>query len=231
MSRFTAALILAVLSLFTPDVPVHGIEIPTSFGQGADAFMERSKPDSSYGGGPTVVIKNDSGIGNLDRIGYWRFDLADVVGDVDAATLSFTFTGAGGSSAANSTYQVYGLVDGHPGEAWDEASVTWNNAPANDTGSGTALLAGEATLLGTFSVTTTDPPGTTVPFSSAELLTFLQADTDLLATIMIVRSQANFGSELFAAKENTDYAPARLDLQTTTSVAPMSWAATKATFR
>jgi hypothetical protein len=102
------------------------------------------------------------------------------------------------------TVEVYGLDDLHAGENWAETSITWNNGPANDVDND--FTAADVTLLGSFTVTSSDIAGTKKIFTSAGLITWLNLDTNRVVTVMLRRTDSNFSSELyFASKEHTTY--------------------------
>ena len=161
-----------------------------------------------------MAIKDDSGTGFLNRKGYFRFDLSGISGTIESATFHFTYAGHdSGGSASLSSYNVFGLVDGNAGEGWGESSITWNNAPGNDTGSGVGVLSSQAILLGTFTMNIgLLSPGDDVSFSSAALKDFLAADTNDLVTLIVTRQQQNLANEFIASKESTRFNPPALDV-------------------
>lgn len=88
----------------------------------ADAFLrDGSYGNSNYGGANTLTVK-------ADAVGYARksmlkFDLSTVEGAITGASLRLTPVAAGMSGVVHNLYLTA------PG--WDEATVTWNNRPAN----------------------------------------------------------------------------------------------------
>jgi hypothetical protein len=174
-----------------------------------------------------MTVKNPLSPNQYTRKPYLRFDLSSFSDEVASATLSLVVNSndsGGGDPTPNSfTVNVYGLNDGHAGENWVEGNggtdnnplneIVWDNAPGNDTSSGTGFLGIQTTHLGSFDVTTSDVVGNTVTFSSAALVTFLNADTDDSVTLMLARTEGNAKNLAFRSKENSGgaFAPA-LDL-------------------
>lgn len=152
---------------------------------------------------------------------YLRFDLSKAqppAARARAAALNLTLAPAEGSSPADKTwtFQVYGLKDGGAGEAWEERSTNWNNAPALEGPTGN-LLTDQTQLLGTFTLTGKGTPGQTVNFAAPALLQFLQADTNSRATLIISRVEAGDTTadsvvHIFASREHKTLAGPSLTL-------------------
>lgn len=133
---------------------------------------------------------------------YIKFDISHPnIGTINDAELHLVVAyNTGGTH----TVEVYGLDDLHAGENWGESTITWNNAPANDANND--LIAGDVTLLGSFTVSPSDVVGTKKIFTSSGLVTWLNLDTDRLVTIILRRTDVNYSQELyFASKEHTTY--------------------------
>jgi len=193
---------------------VNAASISTSDGNGADSYIWVASPNSNHGSREIVAVKNDlGGLGN-SRKGYLRFDLSSIAQPIANAALELVYAGTNEDEplANPSTYSVYALTDQSAGENWQESTITWNNAPANDTNSGGGFLASDSTFLGSFTVDFSSTLiGDVVQFSSPGFVTFLNADTDNFATIMLSRQQENFSLESFASKEHETFAPPTLE--------------------
>ncbi len=186
----------------------------------ADSYVQAGSPTSNYGTGTQLMVKLDDG-GSYHRKTYMRYDLStlsfDHTSELQSASLDINFidSGAGAIGAIHTwEFEVFGLDDGDAGENWSETGITWNNAPANSTGSGNGLLA-NATSLGTFSVT--DEGVGLVSFQSAAMDTFISNSVaDDFVTFIIVRNTAGAGSATYvhsiAADEHASIAGAQLNL-------------------
>lgn len=127
-------------------------------GDGAGATIKGgSSANTAFGTAPATGTPN-----SFNRISasttadgrsklYLRFDLNSKATDWDNTKLALVWHGRDyNSNIANTsaTYQLYALPDGQ--DAWSESTITWNNAPLNDT-AGDGLSAG-AQLLATATV-------------------------------------------------------------------------------
>jgi len=203
----------------------QAVTITTADGDGADAFVERfdngfpDREDTNYGTDVNVRTRAVVGLG-LYRKSYLRFDLSGITGEIVSA--SFGLTG-NNSEAAGEIINVYGLTDGVTGDGapgpsgWIEngdPSITFNNAPANDT-SGIGLTA-DATLLGTFVKGFVDA---TTEFTDPALVTFLNNDSNGLVTLIVAPSTTAGGDVSWHSKEGPGTAPT---LSLTVAPAPFS---------
>jgi hypothetical protein len=141
---------------------------------------------------------------------FIRFDLSSYTpGSFTDAKLDLTSSLTTAPSAVGKPFYVWGLKDSQNADGWGESTITYNNAPGLTIGSGVATLdvdsskadrLDDGTLLQVAS-------GSTVSFSDADLLSFLNADTDGLVTLIIgaprVPGEPAF---LWAAKEHATLA-------------------------
>ncbi|MDG2304649.1 MAG: hypothetical protein P8R42_08310 [Candidatus Binatia bacterium] len=200
--------------------------LTTADGAGADGYAP------IFAGSPfddvtRIKVKLDRGSGGVQNKGYIRFDLSAVTDPLSAVELILTLDvepeadAAPGETVGVDSFEVYGLNDGHPGEAWVETGTTgisWVLAPGNDMASPNGVLAEETTFLGTFDlVSGVNAIGDPASFTSAALLSFLQADTDDLVTLILVRTDKSFAPGAFATKEHPTAAPPTLDITTVIS--------------
>ena len=165
--------------------------VTTNDGNGADSYVKKGDATTNYGNAVEVLTKN-AGSGTTTRKGYFRFDLASIGTDILDAYLELDVrlnnAGGGSTSPVEQVVNVFGLVDGDSGENWGETAITWNNAPANNTGNNGLL--GNAVPLGQFTVRSIAAPEE-ILFSSPELIEFLSADTNDLATLILTRQSSN----------------------------------------
>jgi len=129
---------------------------------------------------------------------WLQFDLSDLYfknpglrGHITNAKL--VFYGAKSETGAK-TYAVSGLNDSANLENWTAAALTWNNAPANDTVSPTALAAGLTTALytGTVDVPCLDVKSETPEAARAALTDFLNTDTDGKITFILTAGGTSY---------------------------------------
>jgi hypothetical protein len=136
------------------------------------------------------------------------------VGTATDATLGLTLTsgplsGNPSSPPINYTFNVYALND-TGSDSFSETGVVYNSAPGNDTSSGKAVNTSTTTLLGTYSVTTSNVAGDVVGISGANLVSAINADTNDRLVLIITRDTdyTEIGAA-FATRENTTYSAPR----------------------
>lgn len=192
-----------------------------TIGSDGDSYLDQFSSADNFGTEDHMWVKRSA---PFNRKAIMRFDLSslpfDHTADLVEASLILNFfdsgTGTGGDGI-DWEFEVYGVIDGDPGEAWDETMINWSNAPQNDTG-GDAVLDG-ATFLGTF-----DFIGKTasIDFSGGTaVLDFVAASSsDDLVTFYVVRNtpQPDGGNSYIhaiATKEHTTEVEPQLVLATT----------------
>jgi hypothetical protein len=184
------------------------IEITTAVGGGADTTLSNDADK-----GPTVVhgalgtVRLRDYPGTRAKIGFIRFDLTGIAGDLTGATLSLNFT-----TAYAKTWNVYGLKDG-ANDLWPEATTNYNNAPGfipnppTTLGNWAFTDPPQTVLLGTFDI----PAGAgyyTSSTTNLNLDTFLNSDTNKLVTLVIIgQGSGNANDNYFSTKESTTPGP------------------------
>ncbi len=221
-SKHTATIGL-LLSLASGAI-VQAATITTGVGQGADAYIELgSDTGDNFGSLTELRVRSHpdfpSDSGNLVRKSWVRFDTTTVnetPGAGNAAHVAFVLTWResfeGGATGLPWTMNLYGLKDtslgvagdngpsaGTPG--WGEATITGSTAPGNDIGfdgdnGGTATsgVTVDATILASFTLTSTANANDTLLFSSAALTDFVLADTNDLLTFILVAENDTTGN-------------------------------------
>lgn len=196
-----------------------------------DAFVRSGTYSSeNYGLNQHLLLK-DAGTGNYTRKSYLGFDVSgfDLAGLGDAELiLDVSQNNMGGGDTTtpqNHTVDLWGVNDSAGLDNWPEGNggtdnspvgeITWNNAPANvAAGNG---LTSDATLLGTYQVTTSHATGTTFAIGAgdAAFVNFLQSDTDGRVSLILRRVGGNSGHNLaFASKEHVSLKSPILRLRT-----------------
>lgn len=194
----SSALALSILA------PVAGAEIVTASN---DLVIRRGPTLESTTSGANLHAKQSSN-NSTDRVVLLRFDSANFGGDVDTATFLFnanpdTVTQFQGTF----DFRVWGVNDGDPqDELFTEAGYNPNAAGAVYNGSANLIDDTQLTNLGD---ATSISAGDNFNFSSANLLAFLQADTNGTVTLLIERLDEG-GNSTFYSRENVN-SPPRLD--------------------
>ncbi len=98
----------------------------------ADAFANSKSADTNYGEETEFVIQPKQ---SENRVGYLKFDLSDISGNVEEATLRIYNT-----EWNNSVTDVSIAVQAVNSDAWSEDTLTWSNRP-DASGSDLALAA------------------------------------------------------------------------------------------
>jgi len=142
---------------------------------GADAFIQgkggsRDLSDKSHGAEKVIWVKSaaDDAL-HLARKAYVLID-APALGSYRIADAALVLTAAAGGKNAEQkgyTLKLWGLPDVRWHDGKEPAAITWNTAPANDTGRGDRLAA-EATLLISKEVSANLAPGSTLVFENSE---------------------------------------------------------------
>ncbi|MBX7209459.1 MAG: DNRLRE domain-containing protein [Verrucomicrobiaceae bacterium] len=194
--------------------------LTTAFGLGRDSCIQSSDVKIT-GAEPFLRVKHTTLDPKLERKGYVAFDLSHFAGKkvadaefvlhIEPSDLGFA------SLVPDATFDVYGLTD-ETQDGWTEDGLAWANAPAHDlTDEHHSLPIASATkLLGRFTI----PQGTTrgsFSIKGDDLVSFLNADTDSLVTLIICRetdeTARNGLVHAFATKENSRTTPPVLRLK------------------
>ena len=188
----TAGLVLALLVLVPATASAaSAITIAAS----DDGFGHHATGDSNYGTGNNMYTKFTPGY--TDNYKSWaQFDLSSVTQEIATATFQiYNEFESGGAALVDLTSEVFALNDLDEDEGWDEATLTYNNGPANE---------GFLTVNGFDPARTTDMISTIAyqprpsvglfQFSSAKLAAAVNADTNGLLTLCLVQVQPNAGT-------------------------------------
>jgi hypothetical protein len=204
-SRFTVAAV-AALTFAASALPAFADSLSTAAGNGADTFLSNdsnSGDTATHGASTSLDVRQYDGV--RSRLLYLRFDLSGATGSIADATLSLDFTG---SNRAR-TFNVYGLNDGDTGEAWDEAAITYANAPGmltpaqGDNAGYAAFDTSRLTLLGTIAIPSTTGVVTSTT-ADLPLDAFLNADTNDLATLVVAYNGSDSNASYHVvSKEDT----------------------------
>ena len=203
--KWTSALALAAI-VAMPTSLQAAVTISTTNGLGADTYLSN---DSQGGQGPTATHGLAAGFqhrvltGTRMKTLYLRFDKGTNLINYAGSTITINFTGGNRARTAS----VYGLIDGDIGEAWNESTICYSNAPGIVFTNGTPFAqfptvdSNRMVFLGTMplpspaAVVTSDPV-------ALNLQPFLEADTDGLVTFFFVHPSDNNASYFGTTKES-----------------------------
>ena len=176
----------------------------------ADSDIRKSAPDTAVGDRTMHLVNANS---NSVAKAYIRFALPR---DIDTITNAAFTVVLADTPHWNASVDVYGLDDDIAGQRWTEYhSLTWNNAPGNDTSSDSGFIAGDTTNIGSFDVNGGiygGAVGDTFTNSSSSLLDFLDTDSDGVVNILLGTTFNASDIMQFAAKEHTTLAVPKLTI-------------------
>jgi len=155
---------------------IAGVASATVIETYKDGYVQNgSETNKNFGAESHVLVKLNDNATSYTRRGYFGFDYSSVSnGAITSVTLNLNFIDSHlGSLTSNGDFEfgLYGLNT----SPWDESTITWNNAPGFT-----------ATFLGNFS--RTGKGIGSMGFSSDELLSFVQNDSDRLVSLVLVRN-------------------------------------------
>jgi len=192
--------------------------IPTSFGQGKDAFSRRGDSQGPTGAQPLIMVKHSEipESRKNERRAFLTFDVSHIKAtEVNAAELVLTPEPSGLGFAAlvpDSKFALYGLVD-ESLDNWSEGSLLWDTAPAStDTG----LMPDKVQKLAEFWI----PVGRAnepLSIGSTTMAEFIRADKNGLVTFILVRETGESNPQglvhAFASKEHPTAKPPTLRIK------------------
>lgn len=170
-----------------------------------DTYIQRGTT-TDVGAATTFLVKRDGAdfSGGSDRIGYLRFAVDGPLAAVDSASLLLSFTNYPGDGTTPFTFEVFGLPDGHPNEAFDESLLNFSNATNASTTLPGSLNSAGLTSLGIFTPAVASG-ATEVEFSGTALRDFIAANTNAHISLVIFRQTPNSGlPSYFASSENAN---------------------------
>ena len=152
------------------------------------------KPDENNHDSSKLSVRSDA----KSAKSWVKFDLGNLdVTSLEAATLTVTLHQ---EKSGNRHFDVSYVNDNFRGNIdWDERTLTWDNAPGNDTASLVSLNAGKTTLLGTVDFTD-GAPGDAF---TIDVLESLESDTDGIVQFVLYNSN---GSTNFSTHDHGEEA-------------------------
>ncbi len=221
MSVKTVFSCVALLCTFVFVSSALAVTITTASGtNGADTWVASNEPDTALGDADPDRLRVRSS-GSIRKT-YLRFDLS-ALGFDPSRTASATlllFADETDDFRPN-TIEVYGINDGIAGdglEDWSESTLTWNESASvqNDLSSGTGVLDDETTLVADLTIEA-NPEGDPARFdyegghpfifenAGDGLESFLQTDTNGLASFILIYTEPSGSSVTFNSKEDPTF--------------------------
>lgn len=181
---------------------VAGVSAEVAVPAVQDTYIQAPDGDTNYGTNHTFWVRAANPSSNWGRMGYLGFDLSTVtdISTMVNATLEMQVESI--SHTGSIDFNVYGITN-----AWDESTLTWNNAPSKYNNSDGSVLSGGATLLA--SIGSGSPAslgfvaGQPFTISSPELLAFLKENEGGTVTLILApkRNTSSGGGIWFDARE------------------------------
>ena len=182
------------------------VTITTNDGTGADTYIYDSGT-MNRGYLSSVHSAYYSNGATKSRKMYLRFDLSNAPTVITSAKLKLKAS-ADDATAQSMNYKLYGLNDGTTGETtwvdgtsdWSGSRLVWSSAPGNDNNSMTGMDSTCTTLLQNVSLNITAGSAVEIVLGATGLA-FLNADSDNVATLMLVRQSDWWENSKFYSKE------------------------------
>lgn len=192
--------------------------IPTSFGQGKDAFIRRGDAQGPTGSQPLIMVKHSEIAESRknERRAYLTFDVSHIkAGDVSGAELALTPEPSGlgfASLVPDSRFAVYGVTD-EAIDDWSESKLLWDGAPAS---SDAGLEPDKVRKLAEFWIPV-GRPYDPIAISSPAMAEFIRSDKNGLVTFILVRETGESNPQglvhAFASKEHPTAKPPTLRIK------------------
>lgn len=207
---------LAALSLLLAAAGGARASILTPTG---DTHIQQGNASTNFNDATALASKNDTGTGSstTDRIAFLRFDRTGTESPVTSATLVLTVTGAGTTQTGGNplTFSVLGIpesltygspavslenfVEGNGGTDNNPTNeLRFNNTPGTSGSVNSSFVRTSYTTIGQF--TSTASTGT-VQLSNANLVNFLNADTNGIVGLVVVRDTDDANATSFANRD------------------------------
>jgi hypothetical protein len=179
--------------------------ISTADGKGDHATIINTHADTHLF--PNLLQAKHSIDDRYSRKFYLKFDLTNLTEKdfhkVDLKLSQVRSPYGMASFVPDCEFSVYALVE-EAIEPWDPATISWDNAPANETSSGYLMQKNQATVIGSFTVPRGQQEGTCY-IKSATLAEIIKSDTNGTLTLIVTRKtkETSFGGLVHSFASNT----------------------------
>jgi hypothetical protein len=202
--------IICVIAIIALNIGVVSANIITNAGaMVADAEVRGGTYADAALGTSAFFRVRTSTTADSQHKAYLKVDTSSILSAGNIfSNAALTLTAQSLNANGTTTLSLYGIIDNN--DSWTENAVTWNNAPKNDTTSGSGVLSGTALL-----ATITINPGTFTSlskwtFSDSRISEYLNwtegaiadpygngSSSDHLATFIIAASGADANNRLY----------------------------------
>ncbi|MEW5804944.1 MAG: DNRLRE domain-containing protein [bacterium] len=195
-----------------------------------DNFVIHTQPNTVQSSTAILAVKRDKYTISPARKAWISFDisslgLTDEHRSVDAASFLITEASNGGHYTKKVlSFNVFGLTN-EAGDYWSEDTLTWNNAPGNNS-TFHSVDPSQTTYLGSFSFfDNAAAVGSQLSISSNALIDFLHADTNGLVTLIVTRTTTHEYPTHFESSETgvAGISTPRLDVDLAAVPIPGAW--------
>jgi hypothetical protein len=180
---------------------------------GADAAIRNQTPDAALGAQNRLTVSGYNPIGGApDDIAktYLRFDMGNLPGPVVSAKLKLSFMETRLFAQAFFYQMYFYLLKDDASDAWNENTITWNNAPQNDSEVG---LLQPFAYAGSYSIGNPSQIPAVGNQISVSLMNLTAANIGANNLLTIVALQDDNAAQAdWASREHTTYAPPTLEL-------------------
>jgi len=175
------------------------VDVPTSVGVGADAYVSGfigtgsipDQRDTNYGSDSETYynFQATSGYGIPNNLRtYLKFDLPNDIGTITSASLTVR-----NRAYANKWVAVWGLTD-ESLDNWGEGTITWNNAPGTTAYNVQDPDATKVVSIDWFLDQNNPPPANIGLANNTPLKNFLNTDTNGVVTLILAYTGVGAGS-------------------------------------
>lgn len=172
-------------------LPIHYVaagDVTVTLDAMEDSWVDDTKPDQNFGASDKFKVKRTSS-GNRDA--FLKFNTASVTGEVYSALFKLYVVSMESSTiSAGGVYniEVRGMTD----DGWDEATLTYHNAPMD-----------EGTIIGTITVTEADIG----QYLSLDVTEFVNHHPDKIISLRLRGVESSRGADYASKEHASGHAP------------------------
>lgn len=185
---------------------------------GADAMLRYDSPAVNYGSSATLPVTDtalaDASLAPLTKA-WLRFNLGSLPA-LKSARLKLAYVGGENLAetfAADGYYWMTARLLAEASDTWDEATITWNDAPQNNaSGMGVTGITQQVGSYFHFDSSTLPAPDSVVPLALTASTLNTNRGANNLLTLALVTSAGQSGAMIWAAREHPSLPPPTLEV-------------------